>query len=239
MKPILPTTLLLMVTTSGMFADEFVRPPETYAPVWVTPFPYQRNINIGFDVTPVGTAGSGIPGAIYEGTLDPVLKVSDYVQFTGDTHWYDTLSGFNGTGFIGIDNRSGSSTLHGTATFRLDNTIVPNPEKHLWLELSYSMSPETSFGYGVTGPEPGFWPSLGGPGNVNLGNGFWLLDDEFETSPNPAWETVGFSFTAPAGAVVVFDNVHIATECVPEPAAIALAFLGAGMLIVLRRSKQS
>lgn len=45
---------------------------------------------------------------------------------------------------IGIDDRSGSSTLHGTLTFRLDNTAVLNPEKHLWLELRFLVSPNSN-----------------------------------------------------------------------------------------------
>ena len=95
-----------MVGIAG--ALPFVNPPETNAPKWCTPFPYQRNIDWDFSTNPQGgPSPTGAPGAHYEGWLDPDLWGSDFVRFSGDIAWYDTLSEITPTGLIGIDNRGG------------------------------------------------------------------------------------------------------------------------------------
>ena len=214
----------------------FNKPPELYASVWQTAPPYQRNINMGFTVNPVGPAGSGIPGAYYSGTLDPSLRVSDYVQFTGPVGWYSTLPGYGGTGVIALDNRSGSGWANGTAAFHIDNTLVNQPQKHVWLEYDCYVPPGTNFLIvSVVGSTGGQWPRLGNPIYTDLGNGFARWDVEYGTSPNPAWETITFSFWTEPGQIVGLDNLHIATECVPEPSVFALLALGTAALLISRR----
>src|SRR5208337_3611901 len=96
MKTVGVTSLFALMITMAQ-ADQFINPPEIFAPVWYTAFPYQRNIDMGFSVYPVSSPGSGIPGAVYEGTLDPYLLGSDYVTLNGVT-WYGSLSEFTQTG---------------------------------------------------------------------------------------------------------------------------------------------
>src|SRR5208337_229395 len=130
-------------------ADLFVNPPETYwSSVWQTPAPYQRNIDWDFSVNPVGgPSPNGTPGAVYEGTLDPALKSSDSVAFTGAVQYYSTVTtnGYTYTDAIGIVN-TGTTTLTGTAVFFLDDTTSAGV-KHIWVEdtgVDWGNNPATS-----------------------------------------------------------------------------------------------
>ncbi len=113
MKKVTLTFTIVLVAGSLAQADSFDKPPETYAPVWQTRFPYQRNINMGFGVDPVRAPGNGIPGAVYEGSLDGDLRVNDYVTLTPYAQWYATSPEIIPTGLIGIDNRSGTGRVEG------------------------------------------------------------------------------------------------------------------------------
>ncbi len=201
--------------------------------MWYTPFPYQRNINVGFAVNPVASPGSGIPGAVYEGWLDPSLKVSDFVSFTGSVNWYGTVPGISQTGLIGIDNRSGSGVLTGTATFHIDNTPALNQFKDVWVEaLALTGYQGANAWLSVLDPQGNPATFLGGPGAVPY-NDWWLSDYEFRITPNPLYETVMWEFEVPAGTYMFLDEAHIATECVPEPGTFSL--LALGVLAVLWR----
>jgi hypothetical protein len=240
MKAVLLTSLFALMAMVAQ-ADPFLNPPETYAPVWYTPFPYQRNIDMGFGTSPVATANpNGIPGAVYEGTLDPSLWPSDYVLLTGSVSWYGTISGITQTGLIGIDNRGGSSTLTGTATFHIDKVDDNLPLKDVWLE-ALSITGGTGGGYAtqVFDPNNNLFNYLGNRGGVNMittYNGDTVADGEWQTSPNPVYETVKLTFSVPAGGYELIDQYHIATECVPEPATFSLLALGGLALLWRRRS---
>jgi hypothetical protein len=216
------------VSSTNVQADPFIMPPETYAPVWETSFPYQRNINMDFNVNPVAAPGSGIPGAVYEGYLDPTLKVSDYVTLTGDAQWYESVSGFTQTGFLGIDNRNGTSTLYGSLTFHIDNTENPDNEKHLWEEFNV-LETNGGFGFGVRDPLGNSFELIYTHGQSTLRN--FTYDLEFVHTPNPPWENVNLGFSVAPGTYILFNNFHIATECVPEPATITLLGIGAISLL--------
>jgi hypothetical protein len=215
------------VLLTNVQADPFVMPPENYAPVWSTPFPYQRNINMDFNVNPVAAPGNGIPGAVYEGYLDPSLKTSDYVMLTGDTQWYESLPGFTQTGFLGIDNRHGTSSLSGDVIFHIDNTSNADNEKHLWEELVWM---------GTTGIGEEVIDSSGKSFSIiywhnDMDTSVYVSDWEWVRSPNPQWEQVTFNFYVSPGNYLLFDNYHNATECVPEPATLTL--LGIGVISLL------
>ena len=226
------TLWALMITLAQ--ADPFIRPPETYAPQWYTPFPYQRNINMEFGVSPVGAPGNGIPGAVYEGWLDPTLKVSDYVTLGGSTSWYATLSGITQTGLIGIDNRLGTEVLTGTAVFHIDNTPALNQFKDIWIEtLALSSGGGAGAYFQVLDPQGNPATVLGGPGIMPY-NGGWLTDYELRITPNPLYETIAWTFEAPVGQYILLDFSHIATECVPEPGTFSLLALGA-LAVLWRR----
>jgi hypothetical protein len=238
MKTVVLTSLFTLMITMAQ-ADQFIRPPETYAPVWYTSFPYQRNIDMGFSVNPVSSPGYGIPGAVYEGTLDSSLLSSDYVTLTGAATWYASVSGFTQTGLIGIDNRAGNSTLTGTAVFHIDNIPVANWWKDVWaesLDLDNQAYAGEFLNWQVFDPNNNPAMYLGGPANSLLGNNEWLSDAEWQITPNPSYETLVETFSVPAGDYALIDNLHIATECVPEPATFSLLALGGLALLWRRRS---
>ncbi len=113
------------VMTTTTQADPFERPPEQYAPVWYTPFPYQRNINMDWGVTGINPVTSpnpaGIPGANYEGYLDPSLWPSDAVALTGAVQFFTAANSPYGVAGIGINNIGGAGPASGTAVFTIDN----------------------------------------------------------------------------------------------------------------------
>jgi len=237
-KIVVLISLFAIMTTTAQ-ADEFIKPPETYAPVWYTPFPYQRNIDMGFAVNPVAApSDTGIPGAVYEGTLDPSLLSSDYVTFTGAVTWYTSVSGFTQTGLIGIDNRAGNSTLFGTATFHIDNIDDNLPLKDVWIEsltlstgIALLVYPEVFDPNGNEATYP-----INNPGQISY-NGYQLGDYEAQITPNPSYETIVMTYAVPAGDYALIDDLHIATECVPEPATVSLLALGALALLRRRQGK--
>jgi len=216
------------VSLANVQADPFVMPPETYSPDWQTSFPYQRNIYMDFNVSPVAAPGNGIPGAVYEGYLDPTLKASDYVTLDGAAQWYDSVPGFTQTGLIGIDNRTGTSTLTGYLIFHIDNTTNTDNKKHVWEEFdSFS---NNGFGSGVQDPSGNWFDAVYYHTQGASGN-FSKNDFEYGHSPNPPWENVEFEVLVAPGQCALFDNLHIATECVPEPATLTL--LGIGVISLL------
>lgn len=220
--------LSLLLTGALAQADPFVYAPESFAPVWQTHFPYQRNINMDFSVSPAVSPGPGIPGADYEGTYDSTLKVSDGVAFAGAAQWYNSLAGIAGSGFIGIDNRLGTTLLTGSVSFDLDNLLIPNPAKHLWAETVYSETQVGNLVFQVTAPANYTSKFIGDLPVQDLQNGFFRYDAEWGITPNPCHETVTLNFSVAAGQYAIVDGLHLATECVPEPGTetIALAFLG-------------
>jgi hypothetical protein len=225
---------LFAIMTATAQADQFINPPETYAPVWYTSFPYQRNIDMGFAVNPVAApSDTGIPGAVYEGTLDPSLMGSDYVTLNNVT-W--------SAGGIGINNVGGNTTLTGTAIFHIDNVDDNLPVKDVWIE-ALSTSTGGSFSTQVFDPNVTLGLNLGcldSPLQRVVGgvyNGDMITDDEWQITPNPLYETVDITFSAPAGDTVFINNLHIATECVPEPATFSLLALGALALLRRRQGK--
>jgi hypothetical protein len=203
-------------------AGPFVLPPET-APGWQTSAPYQRNIDMDFSVTPVGTPGSGIPGAVYAGSLDPSLKAGDYVSTFYNVTWFPSLSGFSQTGLVGIDNRAGTSEVFGYLAIRIANTTDANAQKHVWEEFTFLEN--CGIGFGVANDAGLFDMPYCDAGDA--GGGATRLDAEWVRSPNPAWEYVAFEFRVPAGDYCLVDSLHVATECVPEPAALPLLAVAA------------
>ena len=219
---------LLCVLSTNVQAGPFAYPPEVYWSGWVTSSPYQRNINMDFGVTPVGSPGSGIPGAVYAGSLDSSLKASDYAEFDGDMAWYASVPGITQTGLIGIDNRNGTSTLSGYLVFHLGNTSNAAKVEHVWEEFDW-LTNQGDFGWGVFDTSGIF--DLTRTFEDDLAGGVSRLDSGWARSPNPTSESVVFELHINPGNYFLFDNLHVATECVPEPGTVAL--LGVGLISLL------
>jgi hypothetical protein len=220
-------------------ATGWTLPPAQGFPGWETS-PPQRDIYLNFDVCPIAPAGAGIPGAVYSGADDDVLKVSDFAQLTGQAQWYA------GKSWVGIDNRSTGGERctpegDGTMTLHIDNWDDLRREKHVYLEMVYGFGgcggwvdglvflPDQSFQATWTDVQfqyIGHWDDLE----------WYRQEKRLVVKPNPEWEEIVAVLTAPAGAAIVFDSIHIATECVPEPSTFALLALGALSLVCRGRS---
>lgn len=222
--------ILVMIGVMQTQADTFINPPETNAPVWYTAFPYQRNIHLQFAVNPVSPPGSGIPGAVYEGTLDKTLLDSDYVTLD-NVAWFPIGTAPGGS--IGIDNSQGTDPLTGTALFHVDNTEDPNLLKNVWLEIGFNVGQGGSLTTDVQSPS-GVASLIYGRATSSL------LNEEWQIQPNPLWENIAVAFTAPAGGYAFINDFHVATECIPEPSTLTLLccmFSAIGGFALFRRRR--
>lgn len=235
--------LVFLLAGAGAWADAFVEPPETNWPYagdpwynpWVIPFPYQRNINWTFD----NASAPLVP--VYEGLDDDVLKDSDFIQLSGvDLHTFETdpTGTTQRVGFLGLDNRQGSTTAEGQVLLHLDNWQIANPFKHVWIEIGFlasadvGLEPSVKFpdGFGIVAADQ--W--LTGP----LADNGYRVTIPMKIAPNPPWEEFTLSVQAAPGNYLLVDYAHIATECVPEPGTVALVTLGTA-LVALRRNRRT
>jgi PEP-CTERM motif len=227
---LMAAALGLLSLASQTKADSFVNPPEDFFPGWATPFPYQRNISWDFSQNPVGGPSSnGAPGATYEGTLDPLLKSSDFVAFAGAVQYYpgpnNTVLGQYGNAIGIINNTNG--ILAGSATFHIDNVIDMEPVKHLWLELTGVATAGDAATITVI-PPAGYTTSnvLYMDQQISVNPPLYLQDYGYTIQPNPPGEDIVFNFSVAPGGVDLFTSLHVATESVPEPGSVILLGIG-------------
>ncbi|KKL55757.1 hypothetical protein LCGC14_2252210, partial [marine sediment metagenome] len=169
---------------------------------------------------PNGPAGSKdlIDGVTYhlEGSLDDQLSDSDWGNWEGEFDWID--SGYGRQGLVGLVNRQDSQVV---ATFHLDNEPEPRPVKHLWIEMEYYFEGEWEWQSDMI---PAFtdmeWR------DEALGDGWRRRTWWFEIEPNPISEELIMTVSTYDTGTLVFDYIHVATECVPEPSTFVLACLG-------------
>jgi len=211
---------LLVSIAASAWGTPFVYPPESNPNItWQGQYPYQRNIEMNFGVNPVGPVGP-IPGALYEGYDDPALWGSDFVTTTGDVRW-DQAKG--GIGIFG-----GGS---GTITFHFDNWVRPWPIKHFYEELIFKVELAKGSIYQDFVTPDGMnkytdsWDKVD-----NLGVSGYRLSLWAEFQPNPPWEEKVITLSSSTGNIYI-DQLHVATECVPEPS--SLIALAGGMISLL------
>ena len=250
---------------SAVSASEFVHPPEENDMVpdggWIGAFPYQRNARIDFDTDPAtwppdqNVAGKKElhPDINYdlEGTDDPVLFPSDWCDWTGEIAWYDQdPTGSARQGLIGF---SGASVAGGTLTWHLDNRPDLNKYKFLYLEMEIYVDGWGIWGAGIEAAPPAVVGYDAKQMDVQpLGDGWYHVDLWIPIEPNPLWAELYLRIGTAANGIetggqevvsdgilalssVLIDYVHVATECVPEPASLSLIALGGVMLIRRRR----
>jgi hypothetical protein len=239
------TVLASLVIATSVFASAFVNPPESSGEAWGCSFPYERNLLWTFDngLPESGPTVGGLTDVDYEGYADPSLWNMDYVTTSGPIQWYDTISGYAGRqGLIGLDNREGTEHLTATVTFHLANIDRAWPIKHLYKEivfladggvLSYVHESENL-------PQGSVVSDAATTSLMEMQDGFERQNVWYEYTINPSWEEVILTFHAKPGYIAVVDSLHIATECVPEPATMMLlGSLATGLFGVagIRRKK--
>ena len=236
-----------VVAQASPFPDGYK--PEENVPGWVTQFPYQRNILLDFSVDPQCSPGSGIPGADYEGTDDSVLLDTDFVSFdpwdgSDDVEYYQTAPDGSGrTGLVGVPVNTGFpfQAPKGILNIHIDNWDRAEPyEKHIWITLVAKGNTSDMGWSGFPNLEastegPPYFDSYGDGPIEDLGDGWFKRSYWGVIKPNPLWEEFNFYFQSDSESAVLLDSVHIATECVPEPATLCL--LGLGGLMLRRRKK--
>jgi len=249
----------VMVGAAVAGAMPFNNTPEQNAPAggWQGDFPYQRNVYIGFCSDPATWPADPVNGydlipevnCHHEGTDDPDLYDSDWISLGetngvngvivadtltgGPAQWFDDdPTGTSGrTGMVGFymqEMYSVSMTVH------LDNWEVERPYKNIWVEMEYYTDGPVSLQLDMmssTGQMA--YPQ---PVTEDLGGGWYRANCYVRFEPNPPWEELYLYASADptAAGSVLIDYIHIATECVPEPASLAMLALG-GLLIRRRR----
>jgi hypothetical protein len=233
-------------------AEPFHNPPELTQPEWVTPFPYQRNILVGFDTDPhqwPDHISSPVPDARkaltphvvhHEGNDDPVLYPSDWVggqvepSTDGQTGWLatDTLTGTDREGILVFE---GVANTQLTLVWNIDNWDRQSDVKHFFVEAEY-----------YTTGNDGLDELLSSTGqlevladhSVTLADGWTRWWSWAALTPNPEWEQMVNTVTLTEDGYLLMDYMHIATECVPEPATLALVGLGLAGLAARRRRRR-
>lgn len=214
-----------LVPTVGSAAT-WTNSPEDTVPGWVTTAPYQRDIYWSFDTVSPEGSGYPLPGAEYGGTHDASVGTCDSVNLNGDWVWNSTLGG--------IEITPGSS---GGIDVTLGNLNNSNPIKRIYIEgtiITDTLFPDLWNFTTLTGCSG---ESVTGETfqSTQIGADTFLFNMWAEITPNPALESLQISAGIESGYYFIFDDIHVATECVPIPGAIWLMVSGLIGLAGVRR----
>ena len=234
--------VVLMLLSTLTWAGPFLNPPEVHWPFgdhpynspWVYAPEYQRDILYTFD----NTLDRLKP--VYNGLDDTELFESDLVEVNGLQYFpVDNITGTQRVGIWGFDNRQGEDNFVGWMRFRIDNW-TGNRAKHVWKELVYRtpMPCYVTLHENITMP-PGHELFASRLIKINAFDDNWLAETvAWAVEPNPPWEDIYVVAYVPVGSWIMIDQVHFATECIPEPGTVSLAILGTTTLVWLKRRRR-
>lgn len=243
----------LLTVTRVIRADPFLNPPEQTHPRWQTPYPYQRNIMVGFDTdphfwpdhitspTPDDRKALTPSVVVHQGVDDAQLYASDWMSGNVDppnggfTAWLDndTETDTNRQGILVLNGQAGTTF---TLTWHIDNWDRPWAEKHFFAEAEFYTTANIGMDQvisssGQVEPLVGNYEDLGGG---------WSRWHSWTTlAPNPVWEEMVNTITFEQPGLLLLDFMHVATECVPEPPAITMLGASACILLVVRGRTRS
>jgi hypothetical protein len=119
-----------------------------------------------------------------------------------------------------------------SVTMVIPNNPVSNPYKEIKVEMKYQGQVMLSWVKDLQ--EMDFPVATVSSEIEDLGNGWKILRDTWRIEPNPYAEKLCYGVSG-LGQIAALDYIHVYTNCIPEPATLALMGLGLGF--VIRRKK--
>ncbi|MBU0640468.1 MAG: PEP-CTERM sorting domain-containing protein [Planctomycetes bacterium] len=207
--------LAIAVVVAPALADDLYQPP------WDRYGPTSTYSHWSFD-TDAPDPGYILPEEGYNPFGECYLNIPYALDYD---YWMDSFEGRQGVWYI--DPYDYIEIIN-------DNDPEPRPLKEVYLQITWWADPS---GFDGDRPAPEFYDTPGGSDFVidieeDLGGGWWYTRYYATIKPNPNWEEIDL-WAEGYGWEMYIDQIVLDTICLPEPSALAL--LGLGGLLILRR----